>query len=90
MEHPYRVPLRFDRTLAPFAYRLVNDSGEALRGVTALLDGPGVMHALSPVALAPGAFIDLRIRGADLARSTVLVIRWLRPNNDEYLWRVSF
>lgn len=90
MDQPYRVPLRVDRSLAPAFYRLVNESTEPLRGVTAMLSGPGVMPALAPIALAPGAHVDLRIRGADLARSTLLVVRWLRPNGDEYLWRVSF
>lgn len=90
MESPYRVPLVFDRSLAPASYRLMNEGSETLRGVTVLLDGPGVMPALTPVALPPGSFVDLTIRGSDLARSTVLIIRWLRPNHDEYLWRVSF
>lgn len=90
MEKPYPLPLPFDRTFAPAVYRIVNAGPEPLRGVTALLNGPGMMSALLPVSLAPGAHVDLKIRGADLARSTVLVIRWLRPNNDEYLWRVSF
>ena len=90
MEPPYRLPLRFDRALAPTLYRLVNDGPEVLRGVTALLDGAGVMPALLPVALAPGAHVDIRVRGEDLARSSVLIVRWLRANGDEYLWRVSF
>ncbi len=90
MELPYRVPLEFDRSLAPRRYRIVNVGGEPLRGVTALLSGPGVMTALPPTALAPGAWVDLAIRGQDLARSTVLVVRWIRPDGREYLWRVSF
>lgn len=90
MTDPYRVPLRVDRSLAPRSYRLVNDSAEVLRGVTAVLDGPGLMTALRPVSLPPGAFVDVTVRGDDLARSTVMVVRWIRSDGDEYLYRVSF
>jgi hypothetical protein len=30
------------------------------------------------------------ISGHDLAKDTIGVIRWFRPNDQEYLWRVSF
>lgn len=86
---PYRVPFAFDRSRAP-RYRLLNRGVETVRGVTAILVGSGVMPAPLPRSLAPGDALDLDIRGEDLARDTTLVVRWLRPNGEEYLWRVAF
>jgi len=86
---PYRVPFTFDRTHSP-RYRLRNVSDERLRGVTATLLGPGLMPATSPATLAPGEKLDLMIYAEDLALATILIIRWLRPNGEEYLWRVAF
>jgi len=86
---PYRLPFTFDRASAPY-YRLRNTGTERLRGVTATLLGSGVMPAHRPAALRPGEHLDLVIRGDDLPRDSVLVIRWLRPNGEEYLWRVAF
>jgi hypothetical protein len=86
---PYRVPFLFDRSRAPL-YRLVNVGGERLRGVTVTLLGSGVMPALAPTTLDPTRSIELTIRGEDLPRESNLVIRWLRPSGEDYLWRVSF
>jgi len=58
--------------------------------VTATLLGSGVMPAGLPRALPPGEHLELTIRGEHLARDAVLVIRWLRPSGEEYLWRVAF
>jgi hypothetical protein len=86
---PYRVPFLFDRSRAP-VYRLVNVGSERLRGVTVTLLGSGLMPALAPATLDPTWSIEIAIRGADLARDSTLVIRWLRPSGEDYLWRVSF
>jgi hypothetical protein len=86
---PYRVPFLFDRTRAP-VYRLVNVGPERLRGVTVSLVGAGLMSPVMPGALEPSAAIELRVRGENLARDGVLVVRWLRPSGEDYLWRVSF
>ncbi|AYF98688.1 hypothetical protein [Protaetiibacter intestinalis] len=86
---PYRVPFTFDRSRAPH-FRLRNTGSEPVRGVTATLLGRGVMPAGPPRALQPGDQLELVVRGDDLARETTLVIRWLRPNGEEYLWRVAF
>jgi len=86
---PYRLPLLFDRSRAPL-YRVINISDEPLRGVTALIDGSGMMPAMAPMLLLPRQYVDLHIRGDDLALSTTLIFRWVRRNGDEYLWRVSF
>lgn len=88
-ETAYAVPLLVDRTGAP-TYRLVNVGHERLVGLTFCLLGSGVMNTGAPRVLDVGAAIDISIRGEDLARRTVLVVRWFRPGGEEYLWRVSF
>ncbi|GAA2223385.1 PilZ domain-containing protein [Herbiconiux moechotypicola] len=86
----YRVPFRFDRTDAPRSYALVNTGDEVVRGLSFSLLGAGVMRATPPLLLAPGQLVRLRIRAENLPVSTVLVVRWFRPDDDEFLWRVSF
>jgi hypothetical protein len=86
----YPVPLRLDRSGAPARYGLRNISDEPLRGLSFSLLGSGLMRATPPLLLAPGHEMTLRIRGSTLPVSAILIIRWFRPNGDEYLWRVSF
>ncbi len=88
-EPAYAVPLRIDRSGAP-RYRLINVGHERLVGLTYSLLGSGVMNSSAPRTLDVGAQTDILIRGDDLARRTVLVVRWFRPTGEEYLWRVSF
>ena len=83
------MPFRFDRSRAP-SYRLVNVGGETLRGVSAVLNGPGLMPALYPSTLRPEEALELVIRGEDLARDTSLTVAWTRSDGEEYLWRVVF
>lgn len=88
-EPAYAVPLRVDRGAAP-VYRIINVGHEPLDGLTFSLIGSGVMQTGSPRRLDVGGTLDVIIRGEDLARRSVLVVRWFRPSGDEYLWRVSF
>jgi hypothetical protein len=90
MTTPYRVPFRVDRSDAPPVYRLVNTSPETLTGLRVLLLGTGLMLPVSRLRLRPGAALTVIVRGSNLARSSVLVVRWFRPGGEEYLWRVSF
>jgi len=83
------VPFEFDRSTPP-RYRLRNVGAEPLRGVTVTLVGSGMMPAGLPRVMWPGSELELLIRGDDLARDAILVIRWMRPNGDDYLWRVAF
>ncbi|MHA7986202.1 hypothetical protein ACX9R5_10370 [Rathayibacter sp. CAU 1779] len=85
----YPVPFAFDRSTPP-RYRLRNASLETLTGVRFSLLGAGSMPVQAPITLGPGETAEIRIHGHDLARSTVLVVRWHRANGDEYLWRASF
>ena len=84
------MPFQMGRDEGPRRYVLTNRSEERLDGVTLSLLGAGVMPASAPAALAPGESLEVLITARDLARSTVLIVRWFRPNGDEYLWRASF
>lgn len=85
----YRVPFRAERRRCGHL-RIVNRSEEALSSVVFLLHGPGVMAARSGGLLAPGEHAELIVKGQQLERATAVVVRWTRPNGDDYLWRVSF
>ena len=86
----YSVPFSVERDAGPRRYLLTNQGREPLDGVTLSLLGAGVMPASAPSALLPGESLEVVISARDIARSTVLVVRWFRPNGEEYLWRVSF
>ncbi len=93
-EHAYRVPWLFERgnglALPINCFTLRNLGDERLTAVTFNLYGPGVMPASAPASLEPGDSLEIVISGHDLAKGTIGVIRWFRPNGTEYLWRVSF
>lgn len=61
-----------------------------MHGVTLVVHGPGLLRVSAPATLAPGQGLEVRIAARDLARSTILVVRWFRHDGLEYLWRVSF
>ena len=61
-----------------------------MTGVRFSLLGAGSMPVQAPVTLEPGESAEIPIHGKDLARATILVVRWSRANGDEYLWRASF
>ena len=86
----YRVPFAVDRSNAPQRYYLVNRSEETLDAVRLCLLGSGLMLPLSSRRLLPGSTLSFAVRGSDLARNSVVVVRWFRPNGEEYLWRISF
>ena len=86
----YRVPFVFRRDPASRSYRIENRSDEILDGVALTLHGGGVLGASAPALLRPSETLEVSIAGQKLARDSILVVRWFRPNGDEYLWRVSF
>jgi hypothetical protein len=87
-ESAYRVPWHFERGDGHFTLR--NLGNESLRRVTFNLYGAGLMPTSAPVTLEPGEALEIVIAGRDLEVSAIGVVRWFRPNDDEYLWRVSF
>jgi hypothetical protein len=86
----YRVPFVVDRSRAPVRYYLVNRSAETLHGLRLAVLGSGLLLPVSQTRLLPGGVLGFAVRGHELARNSVVVVRWFRPNDDEYLWRVSF
>jgi hypothetical protein len=85
----YPVPFLVVRP-GPGRVRLVNRSDETLRCVVFLVLGPGVLDAQVVGTVAPGEVIETRVHGTDLERSTSLVVRWFRADDEEYLWRIAF
>jgi hypothetical protein len=87
-ESAYRVPWHFER--GDGLYTLRNLGRKSLTGVTFSLYGSGMMPTSAPAILEAGDALEIVISRHDLARDTVGVVRWFRPNRQEYLWRVSF
>lgn len=85
----YRVPFGVDRSGAP-RYRLVNRGPHPIRWVRVELDGPGVVSAPLTPRLGPGETLEIAVRGARLAESSRLLVRWLRDDGEEYLWAMAF
>lgn len=85
----YPVPFLVVRP-SPGRVRLVNRSDDVLRCVVFLVLGPGVLGADVVGTVEPGGVIETTVHGRNLERSTSLVVRWLRPDDQEYLWRISF
>jgi hypothetical protein len=82
------VPWHFERGDGHFALR--NLGPERLAAVTFNLYGSGIMPASAPATLESGDALEIVIAGRDLAKDTIGLVRWFRPNGQEYLWRVSF
>lgn len=87
-ESAYRVPWHFERGDGHFTLR--NLGPERLTRVTFTLYGSGMMPTSAPSTLDCGDALEIVISGPHLERDTIALVRWFRPNNDEYLWRVSF
>jgi len=86
----YRVPFVVDRSRAPLRYYLVNRSAETLDSVRLSVLGSGLLLPVSQSRVLPGGLLGFAVRGPNIARESVVIVRWFRPNGDEYLWRVSF
>jgi hypothetical protein len=90
----YRVPWHFERGDGQAAshncFTLRNLGPERLAAVTFNLYGSGIMPASAPATLEAGDALEIVISGRDLAKDTIGLVRWFRPNGQEYLWRVSF
>lgn len=85
----YRVPFAIDRSRAP-VYRLQNIAAEPVHGLALSLLGDARLLWGLPTSLEPSAGLQFAVHGDDPARRSVLIVRWFRPNGDEYLWRVAF
>lgn len=85
----YLVPFVVDRSRAP-RFDLYNRGDERLRGIRLTLLGSGRLLWGLPTTLESGESLRFAVHGDDIARGCVLVVRWFRPSDDEYLWRMSF
>ncbi len=85
----YPVPFRVDHRRAS-RLRLVNASDEPLRWVRVEMTGPGLAAARLTPRLDPGEALEIAVRGDELAAASRLVVRWLRPSGEEYLWGLAF
>ncbi len=85
----YPVPFTIDRRRAP-RYALRNASREPVRWIRLELTGRGLLRAPSPARLEPGEILEFEVHGEDLPLDSRLIVRWLRPSGEEYLWGVVF
>ncbi|ROQ38405.1 hypothetical protein EDF46_2041 [Frondihabitans sp. PhB188] len=85
----YAVPFWVDRTDEPHVYRLVNLGDEPVRGVRVTLLGSGHLVPVDPRPLPPGRTLTLTLLAVD-SRDSIAVVRWFRPDGDEYVWRFAF
>ncbi len=85
----YPVPVALDRTRAP-RFRLINIGPERLRAVTVMLAGPGRLATGPPVSMRPGERLEFTVSGEHLEVASSLVVRWLRSDGGEYVWRAVF
>ncbi len=86
-EDAYRVP--FTLTRQPPAYRLRNDGDEPVHGVAVIIHGASALAANNPVKLQPGEELEVTIDAQYRTPSSLVVVRWFRPNAVEYLWRAD-
>lgn len=88
-EIAYRVPFIVHRSSAS-ALVIQNTSQETLKHLRLSLSGEGVFWSNNMGRLAPGESAEVKILGNDLAKNSLLVLRWFRDTGEEYLWQVSF
>ncbi len=84
----YPVPFAIERGGSP-RLRVRNTSAETLRWVRVEMAGRGIAHAPLTPRLPPGAALDVAVHGIELARDSRLIVRWRRPNGDEYLYGIA-
>lgn len=84
----YPVPFTVHRR--PPRFDFVNIGSESVRGFTMTVTGRGAPRISRPVSLSPGESTGLRLVGREIERDVAVIVRWLRPDGSEYLWRVTF
>ena len=84
----YPVPFTVDRRQVP-RLRLHNSSAETLHWVRVEMSGRGMASAPLTPRLPPGAVLDIGVHGVDLAADSRVIVRWRRPNGEEYLYGVA-
>ncbi|MDI2097568.1 hypothetical protein [Ruicaihuangia caeni] len=88
-ELAYAVPFVVERARTP-VFELLNTSEEPARAVMLSLIGDGRLVSGMPTTLEPGARLSFALHGDDVARGSVVIVRWFRTDGCEYLWRIAF
>ena len=73
----YQVPWRVDRS-----------GEEPVHGVRLSLHGDGSVLFASNSLVAPGDHATFRASGC-LTPASIVTLRWFRPDETEYLWRIA-
>lgn len=85
---PYPVPFAIDRSRAP-RLLLKNASRETLHWVRVEMSGRGLAAAPLTPRLPPGAILEVAVHGPQLELDSRVIVRWRRPNGEEYLYGVA-
>lgn len=88
--HAYPSPWYLDRSLASPWFELENRGFEAAHAVTITLLGSARLLTAVPGRVDPGRRVRFAVRGDDPAVDSTLIVRWLRPDGEEYLSREVF
>ncbi|HPT94794.1 MAG TPA: hypothetical protein PLA13_04635 [Microbacteriaceae bacterium] len=83
----YQVPWRVDRSREP-TLTLWNTGEEPVHGVRLSLHGDGSVLFASNSLVAPGDHATFRASGC-LTPASIVTLRWFRPDETEYLWRIA-
>ena len=90
IDDAYPVPFAIERRIAPHTLVLTNRSPERLSALSFSLLGTGALRTSAPLILDPGRQVKIVVKGQELPRRGLVVVRWFRPDGSEYLWRITF
>lgn len=83
----YHVPWRVDRTREP-TLTICNLSDETLHGLRLSMHSDGDVVFGTATQVHPGAHTTFRISGCP-SPASIVTLRWFRPDDTEYLWRIA-
>jgi hypothetical protein len=83
----YGVPWSFAPAAARPLYALTNIGTEVLSDVTVTVTAAAAPRSSPAVTLRPTESLQIRLDEVDAAGGPPPIVRWSRPNGDEYLWR---
>ena len=83
----YRVPWRVDRAREP-TLTIWNVGDEPLHGLRLSMHGDGSVLFGTTTRVQPGEHTTFRINGC-LSPASIVTLRWFRPDETEYLWRIA-
>ena len=84
----YPVPFAIERDDAR-RLRLRNGSAETLHWVRVEVAPRGLAWAPLTPRLEPGAAVEVAVQGSRLELDSRVIVRWRRPNGEEYLYGIA-